>query len=211
MAIVTETIRVVVTGANPQTLTFSIPVDTSTGAGVNPLSIPLPGTNAGTDTITAFMDSHSLTSNASTVVWQPTNSPIAVGAITMDAYASNGTRGWPGSFISGAGGFGRTFPFLNAAPGANSLILNQVTPNVPISGFNNQPTNAGPGGGYKLCPTVVVQQTATGTYSSSLAIPGTSDGDGGNAANGSSNPGFVLSVYGSIVVQTAGTYTIFGN
>src|SRR5271163_4315679 len=114
MAIVTETIRVVVTGANPQTLTFSIPVDTSTGAGVNPLSIPLPGTNAGTDTITAFMDSHSLTSNASTVVWQPTNSPIAVGGITMDAWNNSAqTKGWPGSLQSGAGSFARTFPYLN--------------------------------------------------------------------------------------------------
>lgn len=211
MAIVTETIRVVVSGANPQNLTFSVPVDTSTGAGVNPLSIPLTGVNAGTDTITAFMDSHSLTSNASTLVWQPTNSPIAVGPVTMDAWASNSVKGWPGSFISGASSFGRTFPFLNAAPGANSLILNQVIPNYPINGFNNQPTNNGPGGGYKLCPTVVVQQTSTGTYSSSLAITGTSDGAGGNADNGSSHPGFVLSVYGSIVVRTAGTYTVYGN
>src|SRR5271163_523581 len=212
MAIVTETIRVVVTGANPQTLTFSVPVDTSTGAGVNPLSIPLPGTNAGTDTITAFMDSHSLTSNASTVVWQPTNSPIAVGPVTIDVWNNNAqVKGWTGSFLSGAGSFSRTFPFLNNAPGANSLILNQVFINYPISGFNNQPTNNGPGGGYKLCPTVVVQQTATGTYSSSLAIPGTSDGDGGNADNGSGHGGFLLSVYGSIVVKTAGTYTIYGN
>src|SRR5271167_4352059 len=145
MAIVTETIRVVVAGANPQTKTFTVPVDTTTGAGVNPLSIPLTGVNAGTDTITAFMDSHSLTSNASTLVWQPTNSPIAVGPVTYDVWNNNGqVKGWTGSFLSGAGSFGRTFPFLNNAPGANSLILNQVYPNYPISGFNNQPTNAGP-------------------------------------------------------------------
>jgi len=212
MAIVTETIRVVVTGANPHTLTFSVPVDTSTGAGVSPLTIPLTGTNSGTDTVTAYMDSHSLTSNQSTLVWQATNGPIAVGPITMDAYANpSQTRGWPGGFYTGASSFGRTFPYLNAAPGANSLILNQVFPNYPINGFNNQPTNIGPGGGYKLCPTVVVQQTSTGAYSSSLAIAGTSDGDSGHADNGSSHPGFVLSVYGSIVVKTAGTYTVYGN
>ena len=33
MAIVTESIRVVVAGANPQTKTFNINVDTTTGAG----------------------------------------------------------------------------------------------------------------------------------------------------------------------------------
>src|SRR5271168_4462651 len=141
MAIVTETITVTVAGANPQTLTFSVPVDTSTGAGVNPLTIPLPGTNAGTDTITAVMASHSLTSNAATVVWQPTNSPIAVGPVTIDVWNNNSqVKGWTGSFLSGAGSFGRTFPFLNNAPGANSLILNQVYINYPINGFNNQPT-----------------------------------------------------------------------
>src|SRR5271157_2354978 len=116
MAIVTETIRVVVAGANPQTKTFTVPVDTSTGAGVNPLTIPLNGVNAGTDTVQAFMDSHSLSSNQSTLVWQTTNSPIAVGSITMDTWASNGNVGWPGSFISGATSFSRTMPYLNSAP-----------------------------------------------------------------------------------------------
>src|SRR5271157_655 len=210
MAIVTETIRVVVAGANPQTKTFSVPVDTSTGAGVNPLTIPLTGVNAGTDTITAFMDSHALSSNAATLQWQATNSPIAVGPVTIDVFANQSrTMGWPGGFFTGAGSFGRTFPYLNAAPGANSLIINQVLVNYPISGFNGQPTNVGPGGGYKLCPADVVTQTATGAFTGvaggpGLVITGTGDGANGNADNGSDHPGFVLSIYGNIVVKTAG-------
>ena len=216
MAIVTETIRVVVSGANPQTKTFSMNVDTSTGAGTGPLTIPLTGVNAGTDTVTAFMDSHSLTSNQSTLVWQAVNGPIANGTITIDSYASNGIKGWPGSLISGAGSFGNTYPHLNAAPGANSLVFSQVFPNYPIPGFNGQPTNVGPGGGYKLCPMVVVNQTATGQFTGvaggpGQAIAGTSDGNNGNADNGSDHHGYVLDVYGSFVVHTPGTYTIYGN
>ena len=68
MATAVETIRVVVTGANPSTRTFQVPVDVNTGAGA-PLSIPLIGTNAGTDTITCYMDSHSLASNPAQVNW----------------------------------------------------------------------------------------------------------------------------------------------
>jgi hypothetical protein len=211
MAIVTETIRVVVSGANAQTLNFNVQVNTSTGAGLAPLTIPLTGVNAGVDSVTAYMDSHSLTSNAATIAWQATNGPIAVAPITIDAYASNKVRGWPGSLITGADDFGRTFPYLNAAPGANSLVFNQVVQNYPISGFQQQPTNVGLGGGYKLNPMVVVQQTASGTYSSSLAINGSGDGDGGNADNGGNHPGYVLDCYGSIIVKTAGTYTIYTN
>lgn len=57
---------------------------------------------------------------------------------------------------------------------------------------------------------MVVQQTATGTYSSSLQIAGSSDGQGGHADNGSDHSGFVLNVYGKLVVKTPGTYTIYG-
>lgn len=216
MAIVTETIRVVVSGANPQTKTFSMNVDTATGAGTGPLTIPLTGVNAGTDTVTAFMDSHSLTSNQATLAWQATNGPIANGPITIDTYFSNGTRGWPGALLTGAGSFGNTYPHLNAAPGANSLVFNQVIPNYPIPGFNNQPTNIGLGGGYKLCPMVVVTQTATGQFTGvsggpGLAIAGTNDGANGHADNGSDHHGYLLDVYGTFVVKTPGTYTFYGN
>lgn len=214
MAIVTETIRVVVAAgsANAQTFTKTVNVDTTTGNGTGPLSIPLTGVNAGTDTVQCFMDSHSLSSNQATIHWQATNGPIAVNVTQTDTYANNSkTRGWPGGFFSGSSDFGRTFPYMNAAPGANSLVLNQVFPNNPINGFNNQPTNVGPGGGYKLCPTVFVNQTATGTFASKVPITGTSDGAGGNADNGSDHPGFVVNIYGNLVVKTAGTYTFYGN
>ena len=218
MAIVTETIQVTVTGANPQTFTKTVQVDTATGAGTGPVTIPLTGVNAGTDTIQCTMPSHAgvPASNQSTLVWQATNSPIANGPITIDVYFSNGTRGWPGSLISGAGSFGNVYPHLNAAPGANSLVFNQVFPNYPIPNFNNQPTNIGPGGGYKLCPMVVVNQTATGQFTGvsggpGQPIAGTNDGANGHADNGSDHHGYLLDVYGTLVVKTAGTYTFYGN
>ena len=216
MAIVTETIRVVVSGANPQTKTFSMNVDTTTGAGTGPLTIPLTGVNAGTDTVQAFMDSHSLSSNQATLVWQATNTAIANGTITIDTYFSNGTRGWPGALLTGAGSFGNVYPHLNAAPGANSLVFNQVFQDYPIPGFNQQPTNIGLGGGYKLCPMVVVNQTATGHFTGvsggpGQPIAGTNDGANGHADNGSDHHGYLLDVYGTFVVSTPGTYTFYGN
>src|SRR5271170_5041554 len=96
MALVTETIRVVTTGANAGTQNYSVQVNTATGAGVNPLSVPIIGTAAGTSTITAFMDSHSLTSNNAEITWQATNGPIAVTPYTVTAYSNTGlVRGRP--------------------------------------------------------------------------------------------------------------------
>ena len=85
MAIVTEAIVVTVAAgsANPHTYNYSVQVNTDTGAGVNPLSVPLVGTNAGTDTIVATMPSHSLTSNNAEITWQATNGQIAVTPYTV--------------------------------------------------------------------------------------------------------------------------------
>lgn len=202
MALVTETIRVVTTGANPQTQNFSVQVDTNTGAGVNPLSIPLLGTNSGSDSVTAFLDSHSLVSNQASIVWQAKNGAIAVTPVTITTYSNNSLiRGYPG-LSTASSDQGRTaFPYTTVA---NSLVFNQVYQNYPINGFNNQPTNIGPGGGYKLNPMVAVQQTNTGTFASKLTINGTA----GNNSNGNF-PGFVLDVKANFVVSVPGTYTFY--
>ena len=105
MALVQETIRVVTTGANAGTRNFPVTVNTVTGAGTLPLSIPVIGTDAGTSTVQAFMDTHSLSSNQAEIAWQPTAGPSTVAIqtpFTIFTYSNNGkTRGWPGPIHSG--------------------------------------------------------------------------------------------------------------
>lgn len=203
MALVTETIRVVTTGVNPQTQNFSVQVNTATGAGVSPLSVPLVGINSGSDSVTAFLDSHSLTSNQASVVWQAKNGAIATTPVTIKTYSNNGfTKGYAGLQTS-ASDQGRTaFPYTTVA---NSLVFNQVVANYPINGFTAI-NNVGVGGGYKLNPMVAVEQTNTGTYASNLVINGTA----GNNSSGSF-PGFVLDCTTTLVVATPGTYTFYMN
>lgn len=208
MAIVSETVVVTVTGANPTTKTYSVLVNTVTGDAVsNPLSVSLVGTNSGTDMVVATMPSHVgvAPSNTADIAWQPTNGLLAVGPITITPYANSAmTRGWPtfGSALAGA-----TI--------SNSFVFNQVAPNYPIVGFTDtvpglssvagySPTPSG--GGYKLNPMVAVQQTAGGGYASYTTIAGTTtNGSGGN------HPGFVLDCLANLVVKTAGWYTIYVN
>jgi hypothetical protein len=197
MAIVTETITITTTGANAGTQNYSVQVNTATGAGVNPLSVPIIGTAAGTSTVTATMPSHAgvPASNQAEITWQATNGLIAVTPYTITAYSNTGlVRGWP--TLNGS--------VLGVTANANSLVLNQVVQSYPISGYPSQP--GGNGGGYKLNPMTVVQQTSTGTYSSALTIAGTST----NESSGN-YPGFVLSAVTNLVVATAGTYTLYVN
>src|SRR5271157_3202868 len=197
MAIVTETIRVVTTGANAGTQNLTIQVNTATGAGVNPLSIPIIGTAAGSSAVTAYLDSHSLTSNVADIVWQATNGQIAVAPYTVTAYNSSptNTRGWPG--------FGS---LLGTTAGVNSLVFNEVVPNYPISPFCEPNNVSSCGGGYKKNPMVAVQQTAGGGGATPLDLAGTSTN------NSSGNfPGFILSGVTTLVVGTSGTYTLYVN
>ncbi len=202
MAIVSETVVITVTGVNPQTKTYSVLVDTVTGNGQsNPLSIPIVGVNGGnTDQIVATMPSHAgvAPSNTADIAWQATNGNVAVqNPFTVRAYTCpTNLRGWPGSFGT----------LLGTTNGVNSLVFNQFVQNYPINGFNNQPTNVGPGGGYKLNPMVAVQQTSGGTYASSLTLVGTTTN------NSSGNfPGFILDMLPSLVIATAGWYTFYVN
>jgi hypothetical protein len=194
MAQVSETIRVVVTGANPSTKTFNVLVDTVTGAGVsNPLSISEVGVNAGSDVVQAFMDSHSLSSNVADVNWQATNGLIALGPVTATSYGNAGQ-------VPGWAGFGGG---LNGTITPNSLVINQVIQNYPINGFNSQPTNIGPGGGYKLIPARFVNQTTSGTFANVIFIPGS-----GNVGDSHGQP-FICDMTGYFIVKTPGIYTFY--
>ena len=197
MAIVTEAIVVTVTGANPHTYNYSVQVNTDTGAGVNPLSVPLVGTAAGTDTVVATMPSHSLTSNNAEITWQATNGQIAVTPYTVTAYSNTGlVRGWP--TLGGS--------VLGTTAGVNSLVFNEVIQNYPINPFCEPNNVSSCGGGYKANPMVAVQQTSSGVGATPLTLAGTSTN------NSSGNfPGFVLSAVTNLVVSTAGTYTFYVN
>lgn len=78
-----ETVTVTVTGANPSVRTYSVFVDPITGKAPFPLSIPLTGAVAGTDTISAQMTGTFgvLNSNPATVVWHNAPSFAAVPAV----------------------------------------------------------------------------------------------------------------------------------
>ena len=199
MAQVAEQIVVTVSGANgPKTLNYNVLVDTVTGAAVsNPLTITYTGANAGSDNIVATMASHSLTSNQADVVWQATNGNIATGPITVKYYARTDT----------AGGYAppATWP---ASPGLtttiNSIILNQVAANTPITGTGTFPTNIGQGGAYKVQPMLGFNQTSTGASAGQVPVSLQNDPD-----NSHNHPGFFLDCRGNLVVNTPGTYTFY--
>src|SRR5208283_376757 len=143
MATVSETIRVVVSGVNGQTKDYSILVDTTTGAMVSPpLTISYTGVAAGTDQITAYMDSHSLQSNIAEIAWQATNLSIAISPVTVNVYANS-------SQTAGYIGFGGAF---QGSLTSNSLVINEVTQNYPLTPFCAQNNVSSCGGGYKEIP-----------------------------------------------------------
>src|SRR5208282_2314192 len=193
MAQVSETIRVVVSGVNPQTKNYSILVDTTTGAMVSPpLAISYTGVAAGTDSITAYMDSHSLASNVAEIAWQATNLSIAVSPITVNVYAN-------GSQTAGYVGFGGAF---QGTITSNSLIINEVIQNYPLSPFCAQNNVSSCGGGYKEIPLYILQQQNTGqAFASKTAIPGSGSGSTGNPV--------VVDMTGYLIVATPGVYTVY--
>src|SRR5271166_1902392 len=212
MATVQETISVAIGGVNAQTLTYTVPVDTSTGMGANAVSITYIATHSGTDMVSATMPSHAgvPVSNTVDVVVQPTSGSIALGPVTINTYGNpSAVRGWPGGLLTGAvgDGSGRVFPYINSAPGANSLVWNQVIQNYPISPYCAPNNVSSCGGGYKVLPQVVVNQTAGGGFSNTITIAGA------NAVvdNGSNHPGYLLDGVSNLIVATKGTYTFYIN
>src|SRR5271157_880643 len=191
MSTATETITVVVTGANPATYTYPVSVDIQTGTAAN-LSIILPGTHAGTDQVVATMTSHTpaYASNTADVAWQQVSGNIAVSPVTIVGYNNSSGPGYTG---------------FGAAQGTitgNSLIFNQVLQNTPLSGYCEPNNVSSCGGGYKKIPMDALQQTsAGGAWASNLSIPGSGSGSTGNK--------FVFDATGYLIVNVAATYTLY--
>lgn len=146
-----ESIRFTVNGPNSTQNTVST-VTTPSGTGSTLLTYT--GTNAGVDTVQAFLDNRNLSSNQVAVVWQPTNGSISVSSIT--AYVNN----TPGNSVFPAG----TSPTTGSVPAQysspytfNSLMFN-TNPASLIPGFGNNNANI-------TNPITNEELTTTGAYS----------------------------------------------
>jgi hypothetical protein len=181
-----ETVRFVVSGANPQTKNVEVSVDPVTGVGVG--SFVYTGVNSGTDTVQAYMDSQSLDSNNYQVNWQQSNGPLGLGPVTTNIYAGSGVN------YTGTGAL------LGGPYTGNSLVFNQVygnaargVPGFPITGFS---TTDGNTGAYKRVPPSNQQQSANGSWISDTYYPEAIYGYNGNHQ-------------GSFVVTEPGNYTFY--
>lgn len=188
MATVSETIIVTVTGANPTTNTLSVLMNTATGVPVSglPVSIPLTGSNSGTDTITVSMPSRSLTSNSAEITWQPVHGPIALaGPVVASFYPSLVNGEFPYTF-----GGSQPLPTPTGfGPSLNSLLFND--PTVP----GNPPM------GYGWDPEVYPM------YSATLNSYGTIIGHAQLPNFGFTNNFYCMVVQGYFVVASAGNIT----
>lgn len=149
-----ETIRYVVTGANPATSSIQVTFGADgTGTG----TITLTGTNSGVDTLQAFLDTFSLSSNQAQVVWQGPNGPISISPI--QAYFAQGNGSLPTGLTAASFSAPQTF---------NSLM------------FNTHPQSLLPGdpheSGNQANPMVNNAITASGAYSGDVAVAGDTGG-----------------------------------
>lgn len=191
MSTAQETITVTVTGANPATYTYPVSVNIQLGTAPN-LSIVLPGTHAGTDTVVAAMTSHSpvYTSNTADIAWQAVNGNIAVGPVSITGYNNSSGPGYTG--------FGTSQGTITG----NSLVFNQVLQNTPLNNYCEPNNVSSCGGGYKKIPMDALQQQAAGgTWASNISVPGSGSGSTGNK--------FVMDATGYLIVNVPGTYTLY--
>jgi hypothetical protein len=151
-----ETLRYVVTGANPQTSTVQVTFNANgTGTG----SISIKGVNSGVDTIQAFLDNFNLSSNQGQVVWQGTNGPISISPI-------QGYFGGAQTTSTVPTGYGPSH--FNSPQTFNSLM------------FNTHPASLLPGdphsSGNQANPMANNAITSSGAYSSDVLVSGDSGG-----------------------------------
>lgn len=85
---VADTLTVTITGANPQTLTIAIEINS---VGQATATFSYAGLNAGTDTITPTLPSHSLTGNAGQVAWSAYQVTFGVFGVQIAVMAADGT------------------------------------------------------------------------------------------------------------------------
>lgn len=146
-----DTVRFVITGANPQTINVPVAINAS---GSGSCSLTYTGANVGVDTVEAHLDSESLFSNNADVEWSNLPNGIALnGDVQVRVMSSNGT----GFFSSGP----------------ESVIAGEVTVNSLM--FNTHPQSLFPGdpheSGNQANPVVNNAQNANGTYAGDVDIP----------------------------------------
>jgi hypothetical protein len=185
MATVYETVTFTISGPNSsQTKSVQVAVDEATGVGS--ATFQYTGSVAGTDKITAGMDSVNGTdyaSNLAEVDWQATNGAIACAGMTATVYS--GGKIYTGDLATKQEG-----PYSG-----NSIVFNQRTNGSPISGFVSSDGNSG---AYKLVPPVWLQQNASGVWTSNITF---------TTVNSGNNESQNTLIQGYIVVPKAGTYT----
>lgn len=151
-----QTIRYVVTGANPVTSSIQVTFD---GNGNGTGTITLAGSNSGVDTLQAFFDEFALSSNQAQVVWQGANGAISISPISC------AQRNNPGSAALVAG--------LSASDFATPQTLNSLMFNThPQSLLSGDPHQSG----NQANPMVNNAITSSGYYSGDVAIIGDNGG-----------------------------------
>lgn len=83
-----DVIRFVISGANPQTINAPITIDRS---GNGSAQITLDGLNEGTDSIQAFLDSKSLSSNIARYAWNPLSGGIGLTTVNSTTMVADGS------------------------------------------------------------------------------------------------------------------------
>lgn len=148
---VAASVTFTVTGANPQTLTVPIQINSVGQASAQFL---YGGTNVGTDTIVATLPAQSLTSNAAEVAWSAYPAGTSVFGVTVDVMAADGS-----------GLFNGLTPVLS-------------TTSVMGLMFNSHPSSIFPGdphdSGNQANPFVNNAVATDGSYAGDIAIPNTS-------------------------------------
>lgn len=147
---VADSVTFTVTGANPRTLTVPVAISP---AGTATAQLSYAGLNVGTDSITATMPSHSLTSNNARVAWSAYATPIAVYGVQIAVMGADGSGLFNG--------------------------LSAVLSTTPVQGlmFNSHPQSIFPGdphqSGNQANPFVSNAVSTTGTYAGDTPIPNT--------------------------------------
>ena len=191
----TVTITIGAGSANQQTKTVTMNVDPATGKGNTTFTYT--GANGGQDTITATATIAGTTynSNSAFVGWQATN-----GAVSL---LTNLTiRGCDKPNHSATGWTGLTGTIFGTRLNQNTVVVNQVDNNTPISGTV---TDDGNSGEYKHRPPMVNEVKSDGTAVSTLGDPM----GWGQSQPAGSDGAFCTFFLGNLVVKTAGPNTFY--
>jgi hypothetical protein len=174
-----ENVSVVIGGANPQTLSVTVPVNTTTGAGSATFSYK--GTAGGSDSLqgTASIAGNNYTSNSASVSWQPTSGAIQIGSV-VTAYA------WGDSPTSGP-----VAAYIWKNPSDSGWGTSRVISSAPYTATNNSLLFSGGSGTYSVWSTFNAAGQAVGGQS---FPPFNSDNN--------------TIIMGNLLIPAPGTYTL---